>query len=107
MAIDFKLGTDSEEKRFLAGILLVYLSELLKRFKMEKVSHEMKKPSGFFGDSDFHSAREDMARYEALRKRGVRMIGGDEWSDRLDLHDYEVVCDLLTRFDAVRDVMES
>ncbi len=107
MAIDFSYGVDSEEKRFLAGILIVHLAEMMKRLKTDKIAHELKKPNGYFSESEFHSRRNDILRYEELRRRGMKMIGADEFDEKLDLNEYETICNLLTRFDIVRDIMGS
>lgn len=106
MAIDFKQGSDYEEKRFLAGILIVHISELMKRHESDRMSHELKKAALSYSDSEFRASRENMDRYELLRRKGMKMIGAPEFR-KLETEDYEIICDLLTRFDVIREVMES
>lgn len=105
MPIDFRQGIDSEEKRFLAGILIISISKLMKRTLADNMADKVKK--SVYLDSEIYRDKEKMGRYEALRQRGMGMIGApNEWEE-LELEEYEVVCDLLTRFDFVREVMES
>lgn len=108
MTIRIKLGADYEEKRFLAGVLMYHLSQLLERNLRDHAMNKMK----LAGDRDFgydeqeiKEDKEKMARLRKLRLKAVAMLGGPSGQDYLSAEDLEEVCGALGSFDFVRDVM--
>ncbi len=110
MAIGVKLGTDHEEKRFLAGVLMYHLSQLLERNLRDHVVEKIKKAGEQGYGYDEWQVREDkdrMSRLKQLRVKSVSMLGGEYMQDSLSADELETVCQTLGAFDFVREVMES
>jgi len=110
MPISVKLGTDYEEKRFLAGVLMYHLSQLLERNIRDAMVERIKKSGeeGFgYEDWKVKEDKEKMSRLKRLRLKAVSMLGGDYMQDILSAEELETVCDALGTFDFVREVMDS